>query len=63
METREKTAYISYANRLMTINTPYNAKFVEELKTGTKSRRWNAEKKVTCPPKTVPVIMLGKRRQ
>jgi len=45
METREKTAYISYDNRLMTINTPYNAKFVEELKAGTKSRRWNAEKK------------------
>lgn len=56
METKEKPAYISYDNRLMTINTPYNAKFVEELKTCTKSRRWNAEKKEWT-------VILGERKQ
>lgn len=45
METMKKTAHVSYDNRLMTITTPYSAKFVEELKSHTKSRRWNSEKK------------------
>jgi ribonuclease HI len=46
---KEKVAHVSYDSQLMTIITPYIPEFVEELKTLTKSRRWNQDKKIwTC---------------
>lgn len=44
--TKPQEAYIKYEADRMTIKSPFKADYVEELKTGTTTRKWNAEKKV-----------------
>ncbi len=45
MESKKRTAHISYADGQAAVTSPYDADFVSELKSGLKSRRWNPEKK------------------
>ncbi len=45
MENMKKTAHIHYEWNQILITSPYDTNFVSELKSGTKSRRWNPEKK------------------
>jgi len=45
MHSVKSAAYLSRAGNRIEIVSPYNAEFVTQLKAGTKSRRWNPEKK------------------
>ena len=45
MESKKRTAHISYADGQVAVTSPYEADFVLELKLGLKSRRWNPGKK------------------
>src|ERR1035437_4049255 len=46
MHSVKPAAYLSRAGDRIAVTSPYNADFVAQLKAGTKSRRWNPEKKV-----------------
>lgn len=45
MHSVKPAAYLSHAGNRIVVTSPYNADFVAQLKAGTKSRRWNPEKK------------------
>ena len=45
MDSTKRTARIQYTGDQIIVTSPYDANFVSELKSGLKSRRWNAEKK------------------
>jgi len=45
MNSDKPEAYLSYAGNQIVVTSPYNACFVAQLKAGTKSRRWNPDKK------------------
>ena len=45
MEKVNKTAHIQYEGNEVLVISPYDSNFVTKLKLGTKSRRWNPEKK------------------
>jgi ribonuclease HI len=45
MESTKRTAHIQYAGGQIIVTSPYDAKFVSELKSGLKSRRWDPQKK------------------
>ncbi len=45
MHSVKPAAYLSHAGNRIVVTSPYNAGFVAQLKAGTKSRRWNPEKK------------------
>lgn len=45
MNSVKPAAYLAYAGNQIVVTSPYNAGFVAQLKAGTKSRRWNPEKK------------------
>lgn len=61
--TNPKEAYIKYAAKQMIISSPFNAAYVEELKTGTTTRKWDAGKKawaVNISEKDKTLAIIGK---